>query len=75
MFCLDNPANLDHVIIIRTRKREGKVIGVGVHIYVYMFMDKKKILNRTLAIDLPFLLSKLMIFLFNAHLDLFLKMQ
>ena len=73
MFCLDNPANLDHVIIIRTRKREGKVIGVGVHIYVYG--QKKKNFNRTLAIDLPFLLSKLMIFLFNAHLDLFLKMQ
>ena len=33
----------------------GNVIGVGVHIlYIYMFVDKKIILNRTLAIDSPF---------------------
>ena len=29
------------------------MIGLGVLIYIYMFVDKK-ILNHTLAIDLPF---------------------
>ena len=39
----------------------GKVIGAGVQIYIlyiciyiYMFVDRKKYLNRTLAIDSPF---------------------
>ena len=30
------------------------MIGTGVHIYVCVFVDKKKVLNRTLAIDSPF---------------------
>ena len=41
------------VVTPHAQRERGKVIGLGVLVYIYMLWSKK-ILNRTLAIDLPF---------------------
>ena len=43
-----------HYTFITAQRERGKVIGLGVLIYIYICLWRKKNLNRTLPIDLPF---------------------